>query len=186
MNTTRIFIFILVGFLVISIFVTCTSKVLIDYESGVDFIKYHKYKTIRKAKDSNYSKTMNPYINKMNEKRFAVAIDKELKEKGFKRITEGEPDFKVIYYIRLMKKIDVASSGYTYWPDMGYHHRYLAGRVFEEGSLIIDIIDTEDDQLIWRGALEGALVETENISQVINKTVKKIMKKFPPKGKKVK
>jgi hypothetical protein len=159
---------------------SCASNVLVDYDREADFKKYRTYKYVKKDIMVIHKDTKSPYINDLNQKRFSQAIDRELRAKGYERITEGTPDFKVLFHVRLQKKLNMSHYSYSYWPDRGYGQSITAGRIFEEGSLIIDIIDVEDNQLIWRGVAEGELFETEDIDSVINKVVKNIMKEFPP------
>jgi hypothetical protein len=54
---------------------------------------------------------------------------------------------------------------------------------YEEGVLIIDIIDTRDDKVIWRGTGTRVVYEgsdPEKVSKIVNKSVSKILAKFPP------
>ena len=55
--------------------------------------------------------------------------------------------------------------------------------IYQEGSVIIDIIDSKEKQLVWRGAAEGVLYENDDPESVISETVKAILKDFPPKRK---
>ena len=51
------------------------------------------------------------------------------------------------------------------------------------GTLIIDIVDRESNQLVWRGAKEGRLKKNQSPEQreaSINKTVSEILSNFPP------
>ena len=160
-----------------SIYFSCSPyAVQIDYDRHVDFSRYKTYKYIKKGKTDQTSK----FQNDLNRKRFAQAIEKELSEKGYQRITDEKPDFKVVYHLRFQKKLDTSIYGYRYWPGTEISEAYIQRRVYQEGSLIIDIIDKEENQLAWRGSAEGVLNEGDDADELINSLVKEILKEFPP------
>jgi hypothetical protein len=112
--------------------------------------------------------------------RFALAIEKELSEKGYQRVTDITPDFKVVYILRFQKKLDTSIYGYRYWPGTATREAYIQTKAYQEGSLIIDIIDKEENQLVWRGSAEGVLNEGDDADELINTLVKEILEEFPP------
>jgi len=61
--------------------------------------------------------------------------------------------------------------------------RDTTAREYEVGTLIIDIVDRESNQLVWRGAKEGRLKKNQSPEKreaSINKTVSEILSNFPP------
>ena len=106
---------------------------------------------------------------------------------GYQKQSEN-PALLIVYHTGLKDKIDVTSRGYGYRP--GYYGRghygggYGAGgldvRTYKEGTLILDIVDPETMQLIWRGWAVDALNDLENASMYINKAVREILARFPP------
>ncbi len=72
--------------------------------------------------------------------------------------------------------------GYDYG---GYYGRGYGGggsylRTYKEGTLILDFVDPETMQLIWRGWATFAFDDPDKAARYVNKAVKKILKKFPP------
>jgi hypothetical protein len=56
-------------------------------------------------------------------------------------------------------------------------------RQYEEGSLIIDIVDNAEDELVWRGVASKSLPSNptpEKIDKIIDQVVTKAMENFPP------
>jgi hypothetical protein len=142
---------------------------------------YKNYKWIKQKEKIN-EKII--FLNDINKKRFASAIQNELSDKGFQRIDEAQPDFSVVYHVRLGKRIDTSSYNYNYGP---YYDQIVQTRVYKRGTIIIDIIDAESNQLVWRGVAEGILSESEdewsektNMDTFIVKVVKEILQEFPP------
>ena len=147
-----------------SIYLSCSPyAVQIDYDRRIDFSQYKTYKYIKKGKSEQTSK----FQNDLNRKRFALSIEKELSDKGYQQITDTRADFKVVYHLRFQKKLDVSTYGYRYWPYYGTTERYIQTKVYQEGSLIIDIIDQNENQLAWRGSAEGVLNEGDDADELI-------------------
>ena len=158
-----------------------TISVMVDYDKKNDFNTYKKYRWVKQKNVDDYQSI---YKNEINRKRFALAVEKVLSKKGFERTDGSEYDFSVVYYLRFDKKIDISSYGYRYWPRTGLQERYIQTKVYQQGSIIFDVIDAKEKQLVWRGAAEEVLLETDDPESVINETVKAILKDFPPKRKK--
>ena len=168
---------LLTGSLIVLFFSCSPYHVKIDYDNKIDFANFKTYKWIKPKIDRN---DQSVFTNSMNIKRFATAIEEGLALKGFTRIEEGIPDLNVVCHIRMKKKIDITSYGYSYWAVPGRVTGYTQYRTYEEGSLVIDFIDAKDKQLVWRGAAESVLKETEDVENLIYSVVEAILEDFPP------
>ncbi len=51
-----------------------------------------------------------------------------------------------------------------------------------KGELTIDIVNPENNQLIWRGQASDTIKKTKDIAKTVKKVTKKILSKFPPKS----
>lgn len=68
--------------------------------------------------------------------------------------------------------------GYGWLPLYGSPGRQMAG------TLVVDIMDREKHELLWRGTAEGALIDTRRSDQpqdAIDKIVREVLKEYPPK-----
>ena len=137
----------------------------------------------------------NPIVqNSLMDNRIKRAVELELEAVGYEKDLK-KPAWLVVYHAGLEDKIDVSSWGYGYGGYYGRHSirggdaPYL--RTYKEGTLILDFVDHETMQLVWRGWAIGALddrtkalpaeVRTPgNAAMYVNKAVRKILKKFPP------
>ncbi len=57
-------------------------------------------------------------------------------------------------------------------------------REYEEGSLILDVVDAKAKQLVWRGTAEAELSDNPSASdtrQRIDEAVGQVLSRFPPK-----
>jgi hypothetical protein len=69
--------------------------------------------------------------------------------------------------------------GYGWLPLYGSPGRQMAG------TLVVDILDREKRELLWRGMAEGALIDTRRSDQqqeTIDKIVREVLKEYPPGG----
>ncbi|MFQ5797823.1 MAG: DUF4136 domain-containing protein [Bacteroidota bacterium] len=69
-----------------------------------------------------------------------------------------------------------------YYAPYGYGYLYAEPYVqqFKEGTLILDFIDPQSNQLVWRGWYVDAVDDGEIGETKINKALKHILEKFPP------
>ena len=120
-----------------------------------------------------------------------AAVEKEMAAKGLRQVAAGEPaDAQVAVYM-----IGTAGSSeqtlgqfFSYnvsWPLMmsGYTPTQSL-RIYEKGTIIIDIIDPAMKSAVWRatasGEIDRARSQEERLA-VIAKIVQDSLKKFPPK-----
>jgi len=135
--------------------------------------------------------------NPLFDKRVVKAVDAVLKQRGFRRIDSGIPDFHVGYHTAVRERIDVWSmnSLYGYPPGWGWNHYYRPGHAwsysprmitYDEGTLVLDIVDGASRQLIWRGSYQAKLSDRpqtpEENQQCVNAAVQEILSRFPPEG----
>ena len=69
--------------------------------------------------------------------------------------------------------------GYGWLPLYGSPGRQMAG------TLVVDIMDREKHELLWRGSAEGALIDTRRSDQpqeAIDRIVREVLKEYPPKN----
>jgi hypothetical protein len=56
---------------------------------------------------------------------------------------------------------------------------------YEQGTLILDVIDAGSNKLIWRGSAAARVVDDktpEERTRRVNEAVEKILERFPPQG----
>lgn len=69
--------------------------------------------------------------------------------------------------------------GYGWMPLYGSPGRQMAG------TLVVDIMDREKHELLWRGSAEGALIDTRRSDQQqeqIDAIVREVLREYPPKS----
>ena len=152
----------------------------VDYDPSVSFANLRTYDWRpggQKAPDD-------PRIdNSLLETRVHRAVDRELAAKGYQKVTTGEPDFLVGYHAVVEGKVDFRTVGGYY----GYRGWGVAPQTYaynyDEGTLLLDVIQPETMKLLWRGSASSTVrpsASPEQREKQINRAVEKILHKFPP------
>ncbi|HXV27477.1 MAG TPA: DUF4136 domain-containing protein [bacterium] len=165
-----------------------------DYDSNANFTGFKTYDWA-----GLQPITGNPRLdNDILHERIRNAVDREFAAKGYQKIAGGSPDFKVAYHVGLEDKIDVMTFNYydygypAYYGTYGFRHQMGAWPAsqtsvyqYEEGTLILDIVDPATKKLIWRGTAKAEVSVSDSPEKKearIDKAVHKILLQFPPKS----
>lgn len=165
-------------FLMIMLFLCagCSSvHVRTDYDRDADFSAYHTYSWLPHSEKGH--KLMR---NKMVRREVVAAVNREMKESGFREVSRQEADLLITYYIGARNRVDVTRYGYRYGRWGRIHPRRMSVHSYKEGTLIVDLVDTETRELVWRGWASSVLHGREGISRDINNSVRELFKRYPP------
>ena len=166
----------------------CSSiEVSTDYDSSVSFSGYRTYAWIPGPQE----RTGDPRLdNSLLDARIREAVERHLAAKGYKKEESGSPDFLITYHVALKGKLDVTTmNNYGYGP--GWRGARMAGagsttyvREYQEGSLLVDIVNPAQRHLVWRGTAQAEVTPTstpEEKKARLDEAVGKILEGFPPK-----
>jgi hypothetical protein len=177
METTKYFLTLTFITLITAILlVRCsTISVMQDYDPEYDFSKLKTFGFLPIPEDAG--------IDQLNANRFGDAIKNEMTAKGY-TVSENA-DFGVALLFGKQTKTNITSYGYGYGP---YWGRYGGtGNIdvsqYNEGTLIIDVIDMSKKELVWRGTGTGVIdpnATVEERTANINNAVAQILAQFPP------
>ena len=187
--------FLIIALLITALAFTTAFKIKTDHDKKEDFSVLKTYNWLPEPD----TKTGDPRIddNSVLAQTIKDAVENEFAEKGFTKQTVGKPDFLVGWHGSIDQKMDkmTLDNYYGYGPGgwgvsvsrpatPGMAETYE--RAYEQGTLVIDIVDPKDEELIWRGSASGAIKEKatpEERQKNIAKAIDEILKKFPPKKK---
>lgn len=122
--------------------------------------------------------------------RVQSAIEKSLAEKGYAKAPSGKPDFQVAYHVALQQKLDARTIYTGYGPYRGWYGvggTQTVVDTYDVGTLLIDFISPETNNVIWRGSGQSRIQELKTPLERqarIQDAVDRILKQFPPKTKK--
>ncbi len=174
----------------------CSSlSVNYDYNQQADFTKYKTFNWLPFPKDMP--------TDELNRARFVTSVEDNLAAKGFQK-NSSQPDFVIAVHFGKENKIDITNWGYSYAPSSyyqgyGYRHSgsygYAGGYAstggvsvyeYEQGTLILDFVDTKSKNLIWRAtakAIVSPASTPEKQTAKIKSAVQEILENFPPQSK---
>jgi hypothetical protein len=113
--------------------------------------------------------------NSLSDRRIRAAVENELETKGY-RIDEGETvDAYVIYHVAVRDQLRVDET----WAGRRWG-RQVNLSTFKEGTLVLDVVDAETGDLVWRGWVSDAVGDPKKVEKRLAKATKKLLKKFPP------
>lgn len=163
----------------IAILSSCSSvKVVSDYDTQVDFSTYKTFAFYKKGIDK-------ASVSDLDKKRIMRAIENELNKKGLVKSTN--PDILVSIFTKSREKVNVTDNNLGYGFGWGYNPWFFGStnlniNQYTEGTLFIDFIDKNNNELIWQGIGSGAM-KMSNIDKKeerIKEFVSKIISAYPP------
>jgi hypothetical protein len=154
-----------------------TMSVSTDYDQDVDFSEYETFNWVKQKPRVPPRRRIDAMLL---DKRIKDAVEAELSFRGFRRVTGGIPDLLVAYHIGAENKVDVSTFGYRYGPRGRWVGRHVEVHRYKEGTLILDVVDFDTKQLIWRGTAVGAVYTPSDLERKLLETVGKMLDEFPP------
>jgi hypothetical protein len=120
------------------------------------------------------------------------AVDQELAKRGFTKVSSGQPDLLVDYYLLIGPGVTSQYQGQFVgaipeWGLPDFAMSTSSFKAYEQGSLIIDVISAKDQQIVWRAVAAAEIDRNRTPAQrakIITDAVGQMLKKFPPKFKK--
>jgi hypothetical protein len=174
-------IFAFVNILILNVVASCSSvKVQTDYDSSVHFSDLHSYQWLQAAAD-----LPRPEYEKVDTELLSNSIhqsaDEMLKSREYLLVQDQVSDFYLTYYAGIKGNLNVNDYGYSYGANYGgFYDRNVNFQGYQEGILIIDVIRTDNMDLIWRGWATGVIEDPARVGQKVDAAVQKILEKFPP------
>ena len=177
---------------IISLLLTACSSINVkqDYDVSADF---SRLKTFAWQSDVQKEAKNELANNSLIDSRIRAAVDQNLIGKGYKQTDKKKADFLVAYHYGIEEKVETRDKVRT-GIGIGTGSRGSFGtfgisfgsgdRDYEQGTLIVDLINPKTGKLYWRGFTRQRLTwqsDPKKTSKKINETVAAIIEKFPPK-----
>ncbi|WP_242926056.1 DUF4136 domain-containing protein [Pontibacter vulgaris] len=168
------------------------SDVQASFDRATDFQRFRTFGWYQATPAANIQSGQATYSTDID-KRLRLAIESELVKKGLAPAT-SDPDLLLAYDLNIGQPAqDIPADafapgfgyGYSYW--YGYRYNYDTSRLpdyrtvaaYPKGTLIIDLIDPDTNQLVWRGWVTDGITETKADSREINRAVASILSGYP-------
>jgi hypothetical protein len=186
-----------IGFLSLVLVVLCLSScatrpnVATDYEASYNFAALKSFSVKSTKQDSKENILISPFTLS----HIHALVNSELSKRYTSVDETANPDFLVSYHLVMEEKLDPSTYdnlyGYGFWgrgyryPSPLFYHPQLDGgmRVYNQGSLIIDLVDAKTQQPIWRGVSEKRLnkgLSPQRQREILTSAVLEVLAQFPP------
>lgn len=157
----------------------CASNVVTDYDSGVVFGNYASWAFASSSgKDS--------FIT-LDGSRVEAAVERELKRKELRKVDPEEADLLVSWQIVEEERLERSGVGFGFGLGSGNFGWGLSTappvREVEEGKLVVQLVDTDSDRVVWRAASRRYLNENqspEHRRELIDEIVAEMFSRYPP------
>ncbi len=135
-------------------------------------------------------------VNPLNEQRIRTAVEEQLQNKGYRKVTIDQADFVVAFTLGARERVRIQQ----YYSDFGYgYYGYRNGfnrfsrfgrgfngigtsvsvRTFTEGTLVVDIFENTEKEAIWHGSATKRLSRDSGTLQLIDEAVTVLLAEFP-------
>lgn len=122
----------------------------------------------------------NPFFNDY----LQGAVEKKLAAKGFERAAGTDADLLIHYHASVNQRLDVYRADQQY----GYCYGDCEPQVvdFEQGTLVIDLVDAKTKKVVWRGwaqdTMTGVIDNQDRLQKQVDEGVTKMMLLLPRGG----
>jgi len=184
MKIKLLFVAVLATFLIAG----CSPKITVsfDYDKQADFTKFKTYSYY------GWAKVSEQLLNRFDQERIEDAVAVELAARGLSHVESGG-DLTVSLFIQFNRQKGVNAYtnhyggnpyGYRYGPGWGWGYGYSTTTYQEYdylvGTLVIDVFDHLDKQLIWQGVGSKTVDDDVNTREDnVQRAVKAIMANYP-------
>jgi len=179
-------------FIILLAMSSCSSvRVATDYDKATEFDSYKTFAFYKTGIDK-------AQISDLDKRRILRAIESELLAKGY---TKSEnPDMLVSIFTKAQTRVDVYQNNWGWggfggwgwggfgwggfgpgwgWGGWGMNQPMVS--TSNEGTLFIDLIDAERNELVWQGSGAGNLPDKmEKKEEKIKEFVNKMLENYPP------
>jgi len=146
-----------------------------DYDDTYDFTQLRTYDWLPLPKDQRQ--------NELILKRVKAELSTGLADRGY-REAKSNPTFRLAIHMGTERRVQVDDWGYAY----GRHYGFGGGRQLEvyeydEGTLIVDMVDAGTKKLFWRGTARKTVdpsATPEKITATVQEAIAKVLRNFPP------
>ncbi len=184
MNPGRVKLLIIVAMAILAGCAAPQPQIRSNFDKTADFSSFRTYNFMETA-----GRTADGYETLVGQA-VRTAVEQEMESRGY--VKAAQPDLLVNFSVTVQKvqqvsQIPTAGPPAPYYYRGGYYRTWPAYsyetwvREYDEGTLLIDIIDAKRQQLVWEAAGTGRLKQdlTENIEARARDAVAGLFTRYP-------
>lgn len=138
------------------------------------------YRTYQWADDGERA-TGDPRLdsNPFFERRIIADADRELAARGYERVTDGSAGLVLHYHASVGQQLSVGARGHA----LDNCRDCAAPSLYDEGTLMLDLVDAKTEQLLWRawaeGSIDGLIDNQQWLEEHIDRAIARIVATLP-------
>jgi hypothetical protein len=151
--------------------VSFAQHVKTDYDHNANFGRFHTFSWGR-------VQTQNP----LWEDRIKQAVGSALSAKGWQEVPSGgDTTVNAFGMTQQRQTLETYYTGFPGWRWGGFGDAITTADTYTQGTLVVDIFDSNNKHLLWRGSSTGTLssIPDKNI-KTLDKDVNAMFDHFPP------
>jgi hypothetical protein len=174
--------------IIASVLAACsTLRVSSDYDPKANFSQYRTYAWPKEH--ASMAVDISGVPSGLIEQRIRSAVDAQLQVKGLRKVKDEErPDLYVYDHVTQRQKLESYGAGFGLGYGYGYGPWGVGGiaspiyniRQYTEGTLVLDLVNAQNHQLVWRGIASDIVEEPKKSAEKIHHAVAETLKEFPP------
>jgi len=156
-----------------------------DYDPQADFDGLSTYQWAQRTPTGDDDpRVYNDIVNS----RMQLATDRALEAKGYSKATSN-PTFFVAWHGAIDGKMSVSTInnhygyGWGWYGGMGMGTSQTYVNEWDEGTILVDIIDGQSENLVWRGTATAELKQSRDAAQAqqrLDDVLANLLQRFPP------
>ena len=152
-----------------------------DYDRQYDFSGKSTYAWFQQDEESTG-------VNDMVQRRVHDVVDQSLAGRGMTKTSQSQADFLVAFHTGVQTQTQYNTYGYG-MGGWGYGYGWGGGMGmttttathYEEGTLILDIVDRSKMETVWRGSVQGTIESSSEANyEKFSNGINKMFQDFPP------
>jgi len=152
-----------------------------DYDRQFDFSGKTTYAWFQQDQESTG-------VNDMVQRRVQGVVDASLAARGMSRASQDQADFLIAFHTGTQTQTQyntygygMGGWGYGYGWGGGMNMTTTTATHYEEGTLILDMVDRATMETVWRGSVQGTIESNSEANyDKFSEGIDKMFKDFPP------
>ena len=153
-----------------------------DYNPRTDFGSYHTFRWAPEPQNPTGDARIDN--NPLLDSRIRSAVERHLTAKGFQKRDGSNADLLVAYQVAISDETDISTlSTYYGYRRTGIIVQDTRIREYEQGTLILDLVDASRNELVWRGTAQSEIrsdMSPQDREARIDEAVRTILAQYPP------
>ncbi|HSC88255.1 MAG TPA: DUF4136 domain-containing protein [Polyangiaceae bacterium] len=162
---------------VVPLLVACGSNVQVKtaFDKSKDF---GRYRTFAMLEPNKPVRSNDPDVDPFVLQRLRQIIYARLLKRGYTPVAREQADMLVHVLAGVKERVELNSTSYYGYAWRGPAFGYTYDQ-YQEGTVVIDLIDTKENAVVWRGAGVRRVVSAPDNAELAE-VVDRILGEFPP------